>query len=105
LRKTAQSNPLSNGYATLAEKQMQIPNRNTVCPGNRGGRQIRFIESLFNECPNALEQARSGIPVQRFLVPCQRRPEQIKRDLHGRIAGFIIACEYVIGESSKTGTK
>jgi hypothetical protein len=35
LRKTAQSNPPSNGYATLAEKQMQISNRNSVCLGNR----------------------------------------------------------------------
>jgi hypothetical protein len=35
LRKTTQSNPCSNGCATLAEKQMQISNRNAVCPGNR----------------------------------------------------------------------
>src|SRR5258708_28164574 len=55
LRKTARSNPSSNGYTTLAEKQMQISNRNAVCPGNRRGRQIRIIESFFDQYPNALE--------------------------------------------------
>jgi hypothetical protein len=74
-RKTAQSNPPSNGYATLAEKQMQISNRNAVGTGNRRGRQFRVIESFFDEYPNALEQARPGILVQRFLVLCQRGTE------------------------------
>ena len=44
-----------------------------IVEGDKSGSSSLF----FNECPNALDQARLGILVQRFLVLCQRRTEHI----------------------------